>query len=69
MEKIRNSYKVFIGKPEEKRPLGRSILRWDDNIRIDLMKIRWEGIALVHLAQERDQWWAPVNIVMNLKVP
>jgi hypothetical protein len=66
---MRNVYNILIGKPEEKRPLGRSRHRWEDNIRMDLREIRWEGVDWIHLAQDRDWWWALVNMVMNLKVP
>jgi hypothetical protein len=56
-------------KPEGKRPLGRPRHRWEGNIRMELMEIRWEGVDWVHLAQERDQWQALVNMVMNHAVP
>jgi hypothetical protein len=55
MGKMRNAYKIFIGKPEGKRPLGRPIRRWDDNIRMDFNDIGWEGVEWIHLAQDRDQ--------------
>jgi hypothetical protein len=69
MVEIKNVYKIFVGKPEGKRPLGRPRRRWDDNIRKDLQEIRWEGVDWIHLAQDRDQWRALVNTVMNLRVP
>jgi hypothetical protein len=56
-------------KPEGKRPLGRTRCRWDDDTRIDLKEIGWEGVDWMHLAQDRDQWRALVNTVMNLRVP
>jgi hypothetical protein len=43
--------------------------RWEDNIRMDLREIGWEGVDWIHLAQDRDQWWALVNTVMNFGVP
>jgi hypothetical protein len=69
MGEMRNSYKRWVGKPEGKRPLGRPMCRWEDNMRIDLREIGWEGVDWVHLAQDRDQWWAVVYTVMNLRVP
>jgi hypothetical protein len=56
-------------KPEGKRPLGRPRRRWVDNIKIDLGEIGWDGMDWIELAQDRDQWRAPVNTVMNLRVP
>jgi hypothetical protein len=66
---MRNGYKLFAGKPEGKRPLGRPGRRWEDNIVMDLREIRCEDMNWVHLAQERDHWWAVVNMIMNLRVP
>jgi hypothetical protein len=51
------------------RELGRPKHRWKDNIRIDLRETWWEGVNWIHLAQDRDQRWALVNTVMNLRVP
>jgi hypothetical protein len=67
--KKRNSYSIFIGKRQGKRPLGRPRSRWEDNIRMDLREITWEGVDWMHLAQDRDQWWSLVNTLMNLWVP
>jgi hypothetical protein len=64
----RNAYKTLVGKPEGKRPLGRPRRRWEDNIRIDQREI-WGGMGWIYLAQNRDQWKALVNTVMNLRVP
>jgi hypothetical protein len=58
-----------IGKPEGKRPLGRRRRRWVDNIKIDLTEIGWDGVDWIDLVQDRDQWKALVNTVMNLGVP
>jgi hypothetical protein len=58
-----------VGKPEGKRPLGRPRRRWVDKIRMDLGEIGWDGMDWIELAQERDQWRALVNTVMNLRVP
>jgi hypothetical protein len=49
---------ILFGKPEGKRPLGRSRHRWEDNIRLDLREVGWEGVDWIHLAQDRDHWWA-----------
>jgi hypothetical protein len=64
----RNVYKVFMGKPEGKRPLGRPRRRWEDGIRMDLREIRWGSVEWIQLAQDRDWWRALVNTVMNLRV-
>jgi hypothetical protein len=58
-----------VGKPEGKRPLGRPRRRLVDNIKIDLGEIGWDGRDWNELAQDRDQWRALVNTVMNLRVP
>jgi hypothetical protein len=58
-----------VGKPEGKRPLGRPKHRWVDNNKIDLRGIEWGGMFWIDLAQDRDQWRALVNTVMNLRVP
>jgi hypothetical protein len=65
----RNAYRILVGKPEGKRPLGRPRRRWEDNIRINLREIGWGGVDWIDLAQHRDQWRALVNTVMNLRVP
>jgi hypothetical protein len=58
-----------VGKPEGKRPLGRPRRRWVDNIKMDLREIGWDDMDWIDLAQDRDQWRALVNKVMNLRVP
>jgi hypothetical protein len=68
MEEKRNAYRVLVGKPEGKRPLGRPRCRCVDNIKIDLREIEWDGMDRIDLAQDRDQWRALVNTVMNLHV-
>jgi hypothetical protein len=65
----RNAYKILVGKPEGKRPLGRPSRRWEDNIKIDLTEIGWGGMDWIDLAQDRDQWTGLVNTVMNIRVP
>jgi hypothetical protein len=62
----RNAYRILVGKPEGKRPLGRPRRNWVDNIKIDLREIEWDGIDWIDLAQDRDQRRALVNTVMNL---
>ena len=58
-----------MGKPEEKRPLGRPWHRWEDNIKVGLQEVRWEGgMDWIELAEDRDRWRALVNVVMNLRV-
>jgi len=54
-------HKILVGKAEGKRSLGRPRRIWEDNIRMDLREIRWEGVDWMHLAQGRDQWRPPVN--------
>jgi hypothetical protein len=65
----RNAYRILVGKPERKRSLGRPRRRWVDNIKIDLRGTGWGGMNWIDLAQDRDQWRALVNTVMNLRVP
>jgi hypothetical protein len=62
-------YRVLVGRPEGKRPLGRPRCRWEDNIKLDLREIRIDGANCIQLSQDRVQWWAFVNTVMNLWVP
>jgi len=65
----REVYKVLVGKPEGKRPLGRPRRRWDDNIKMDLQKVGRGCGDWMELAQDRDRWRALVSTVMNLGVP
>jgi hypothetical protein len=69
MGEKRNEYRILVGKPEEKRPLGRPRRRWVDNIKMDLREIGWDGMDWIDLAQDRDQWRARVNTVINLRSP
>jgi hypothetical protein len=69
MGEKRNAYRILVGKPEGRRPLGRSRCRRVDNIKMDLREIGWDGIDWTDLTQDRDQWRALVNTVMNLLVP
>jgi hypothetical protein len=65
----RGVYRVLVGKPDSKRPLGRPRSRWKDNIKMDLREIGIDGTNWIQLVQDRVQWWAFVNTVMNLRVP
>jgi hypothetical protein len=69
MGEKRNAYRLLVGKPEGKRPLGRPRRRLVDNIKMDLLEIGWDGVDWIGLAQDRDKWKALVNAVMNLRVP
>jgi hypothetical protein len=64
----RGVYRVLVGKPEGKRPLGRPRLRWEDNIKLQLQEVGCGGMDWIELAQGRDRWRAFVNAVMNLRV-
>ena len=68
MEEVRGVYRVLVGKPEGKRPMGRPRCRWEDNINMDLQKVGCEGMDWIELAQNRDRWRALVNAVMNIRV-
>jgi len=69
MGERRGIYRILVGKPERKRPLGRPRHRWEDNIKVDLQEVGCGGLDWIELAQDRDKWWALVNAVMNLWVP
>jgi hypothetical protein len=62
----RNSYIILVVKPKGKRKFGRPGCRWDDNIAMEITEIGWMGMDWINLSQERVQWWACVNMVMNL---
>jgi hypothetical protein len=65
----KNVYRLLVGKPERKRPLGRPRHRWLDNIKMDLLDIGLCGVNWIGLAQDRYRWRALVNAVMNFRVP
>jgi hypothetical protein len=65
----RGVYRVLMGKPEGKRPLGRPRRRWEDNIRMDLQEVGCGCEDWFGLAQDRDRWRALVSAVMNIRVP
>jgi hypothetical protein len=68
MGEKRNVYRLLVGKPEGKRPLGRPVCRWTDNIQMDLLEIGLSVVNWIGLAQDRYRWRALVNVVMKLRV-
>jgi hypothetical protein len=68
-EEKRHAYRILVGKPEGRRPLGRPRRRWVDNIKMDPRETGWDGIDWIDLVQDRDHWRALVNTIMNLRVP
>jgi hypothetical protein len=65
----RNAYRLLVGKPEGKKPLGRPRRRWADNIRIDLVEVGWCDVDWIGVAQDRNRWRALENSALNLRVP
>jgi hypothetical protein len=65
----RNAYMILVGKQEGKRSLGKLIRMWVNNIKMHLTEIGWSDIDLISLSQDRDQWVALINTVINLRVP
>jgi hypothetical protein len=65
----RNAYRLLVGKPEGKIPLGRPRRRWVHNIRMDLGEVGWGDVDWIGLAKDRNRWRAVVNSVLNLRVP
>ena len=68
MGERRGVYRVFVGKPEGKRPLGRPRSRWEDNIKMDLQEVGGGGMDWIKLAENRDRWQALVNVAVKLRV-
>jgi hypothetical protein len=68
MGEDRKVYKVLVGKPEGRRPLGRPRRMWEDGVRMDVREIVLKGVDWIRLAQDRDMWRAVVSAVMNLRV-
>jgi hypothetical protein len=69
MGERRNVYRLLVGKPEGKKPLGRPSRRWIDNIKMDLLELGFSVVDWIGLAQDRYRWRALVNSVINLRVP
>jgi hypothetical protein len=69
MREKRNAYRILVGKPEGKRPLGKRRRRWVDDIRMDLREIGWARVDWIDMPQDRDQWRALMNTVLNFPVP
>jgi hypothetical protein len=65
----RDVYKILLGKPERKRPLGKPRRRWEDNIKIGSSRSGMWVMDWIDLVQDRDKWQSLVNVVMNLRVP
>jgi hypothetical protein len=65
----RGVYRVLVGRPEGKRPLGRPRRRWEDDIKLDLREVEIDGANWIRLAQDRVQWRAFVNTAMKLRAP
>jgi hypothetical protein len=64
----RGAYRILVGRPEGRKPLGRPRRIWEDNIKMGLQEMGW-GMDWIELAQDRDRWRVLVNAVMNLRVP
>jgi hypothetical protein len=69
MGENRNAFRLLVGKPVRKIPLGRPRRRWVNNIRIDLGEVGWGDVDWIGLAKDRNRWRAVVNLVLNLRVP
>jgi hypothetical protein len=69
MGEKRNAYRLLMGKPEGKRPLGWPRRRWVDNIRMDLGEVGWGYVDWIGLAKDKNRWRAVVNSVLNFRVP
>jgi hypothetical protein len=65
---LRSAFRLSVGNPEGKKPLGRRRRRWVDNIKFDLREVGWGGMDWIDLARDRDQWRIVVNTVMNHKI-
>jgi hypothetical protein len=69
MGEKRNAYRLFVGKPEGRRLLGRPSRRWVDNIKMDLLELGWGDVHCISLVQDGNRWRALVNSVLYLRVP
>jgi hypothetical protein len=68
MAEERGMYMVLVGKPEKMRPLARPRNRWEEDIKIDHKEVGCEGMDWIKLAQDRDRWWALLNVVINFRI-
>jgi hypothetical protein len=68
MGERRGLYRILVGKPEGKKPLGRPSCRWEDNIKIYIQVVGFGGIDLIEVPQDRDRWRGLWNVVMNMRV-
>jgi hypothetical protein len=68
MEEKRGEYRILVGRPEGRWPLGRPRRRWEDNNKVVIQEVGW-GMDWIELAQDRDRWRTVVNTVMYLRVP
>jgi hypothetical protein len=66
---IRDAYDILVGKPEGKRPLGKTRRRWEDNTKTDLWELGWGGVDWSRFAKDRDQWRTSVKAITSLRVP
>jgi hypothetical protein len=64
----KGAFRILVGRPEGRRPLGRPRHRWEDNIKMDLQEVGWGGLDWIDITQDRDRWQAVVNAVMKLKL-
>jgi hypothetical protein len=69
MGEKRNAYRLLVGQPEGRSPLGKLRCRWVDNIKMNLGEIEWGAVDWIGLAQDRNRWRALVNVVINIQVP
>ena len=69
MREGRGVFRVLVRKPEGTIPLGRPRRRWQDNIKMDLQEVGFEGMEWIDTVQDTDRWWTPVNAVKNFRVP
>jgi hypothetical protein len=69
MGEWRGAYRILVGRPERRRPLGGPRLRWEDNIKMDLQDVGWGSMDWIDMAQDRERWRALVDAVMNLRFP
>jgi hypothetical protein len=64
----KGAYRILVGRLEGKRPLERPRHRWEDNIKMDLQEVGWEGVDWIDMAEDRDRWRAVVKAIMNIQV-